>query len=320
MVAFDNLLRVGVNGISRISGKSGLTILIYHRVLPKPDPMLPDVPDAVMFAMHMSVISRFFRVQRLDQALAALQEGRLKSPTVAVTFDDGYADNLDVALPILRSFHIPATVFVAPGFLDGGIMFNDAVTEVFRKVPEGFFDLKPMGLGSWHIGDWTSRRLAAREVIMQVKYLSLDQRHFLIKQMLEMSGVELPDNLMLTTDQLLKLHESGVVIGAHTVNHPILAKLDDAAAELEIRSSKERLEKLLGEELLLFAYPNGKPGADYLQKHVQMVTNAGFRFALSTREGVARQSDSAWEFPRFGPWDRSSSRLLLRMLRAQLVS
>jgi peptidoglycan/xylan/chitin deacetylase (PgdA/CDA1 family) len=320
MTLFDKLVRTGIAGVSRICSKSGLVILIYHRVLPQPDPMLPDVPDAVMFSMHMSLISRFFRVLPLDSALTQLHSGRLESPAVAVTFDDGYADNLEVALPILRAFNIPATVFVAPGFLDGGIMFNDAITEIFRRVPTGLFDAQSLNLGAWRIDDWASRRLAAANVIRKVKYLPLDQRQLMIEKMLDLSGVDLPDDLMLTTNQLQRLYNSGVGIGAHTVNHPILAALDDDAAKCEIRSSKERLEQLLGEPLVLFAYPNGKPGVDYLQKHVQMVSDAGFRFAVSTREAVARKSDPVMEFPRFGPWDRTSSRLLLRMIRAQLLA
>lgn len=313
MTLLDSLVRTGIASVFRICRQSGLVVLIYHRVLPERDPMLPDVPDAAMFAMHMSVIARFFRVLPLAFALQELQAGRLKTPTVAVTFDDGYADNLEVALPILQSYAIPATVFVAPGFLDGGIMFNDAVTEIFRRLPNGRFDLQAYGLGAWSVSDWTSRRLAACQVILRIKYLPLEQRYILINQLLELSGLTLPDHLMLTTEQLRQLHGAGVAIGAHTVNHPILANLDDMVAEHEIRNSKTQLEQLLGEDVALFAYPNGKPGVDYLPKHVQMVSAAGFRFALSTREAVARQHHPLGEIPRFGPWDRSSYRLLLRM-------
>ena len=64
---------------------------------------------------------------------------------------DGYADNLEVALPVLQRFDVPATVFVAPGFLDGGLMFNDAITEIFRQAPAGWFDLQPFGLGGWQL-------------------------------------------------------------------------------------------------------------------------------------------------------------------------
>lgn len=320
MSSLDVLVRATIGGTSRLCRKPGLIVLIYHRVLAEPDPMLPDVPDAAMFAMQMAVASRFFRVAPLQQAVAELRQGLLPAPTVAVTFDDGYADNLDVALPILQRFGVPATVFVAPGFLDGGLMFNDAVTEIFRQAPAGIFDLQFFGLGLWQLDGWESRRQAAGKVIMQIKYLPLQERLHLVGQIAAMAAICLPDNLMLTGEQLRRLNQCELIdIGAHTVNHPILVRLDDAAAELEIRDSKLRLEKMLGESVELFAYPNGKPGTDYLPQHVKMVAKAGFRCAVSTRDAAARPHDPVLEIPRFGPWDRSPLRLLAHMSRALLL-
>lgn len=314
MNPIHRLTRAGIAGIARLGGKSGLMVLIYHRVLPAPDPMLPDVPDAAMFATQMSVIGHYFRVAPLRQALEELQQGRLPAPTVAVTFDDGYADNLDVALPVLQRFDVPATVFVAPGFLDGGLMFNDAITEIFRQAPAGLFDLQAFGLGSWQLDDWAGRRRAANKVTLQIKYRTLAERQSLIARLAQHAGATLPDTLMLSSEQLRRLNQSELIdIGAHTVNHPILARLDDAAAETEIRASKAQLEQLLGESIDLFAYPNGKPGTDYLPQHVLQVQRAGFRYALSTSEGVARSRKNLFEVPRLGSWDRTPLRFLARM-------
>lgn len=312
----DWLLRHCLDGMARLTRRSGLIVLIYHRVLPRPDPMMPDVPDQAMFAMHMSVISRFFRVAPLRQALFELQDGKLQVPTVAVTFDDGYVDNLEVALPILQKYSVPATVFVAPGFLDGGLMFNDAIIEIFRQAPAGNLCFSSIGHGDWSLSDWQSRRDAAAKVIMQVKYLPLARRQELISTMASLAGAKLPGNLMLSSEQLRQLHRAGICIGAHTVNHPILARLDDEAAAEEIGRSKMLLEQLLTDTVDLFAYPNGKPSVDYLPQHTQQAKEAGFCFAVSTRDAVARQTDPTYEIPRFGPWDRSAFRLLLRMSTA----
>lgn len=314
MSVIQQVVRASIAGVARLGGKSGLMVLIYHRVLPAPDPMLPDVPDAAMFTTQMSVISRYFRIAPLRQALDELQQGRLPAPTVAVTFDDGYADNLEVALPVLRRFDVPATVFVAPGFLDGGLMFNDAITEIFRQAPAGQFDLQAYSLGCWQLDDWPSRRHAANKVTLQIKYQTLAERQSLIAKLARHAGATLPDTLMLSSEQLRRLNQSELIdIGAHTVNHPILARLDDAAAETEIRASKAQLEQLLGESIDLFAYPNGKPCTDYLPQHVLQVQRAGFRYALSTSEGVARSRKNLFEVPRLGSWDRTTLRVLARL-------
>ncbi|MGZ3814607.1 MAG: polysaccharide deacetylase family protein, partial [Mucilaginibacter sp.] len=118
-----------------------------------------------------------------------------------------------------------------------------------------------------------------------------------------------------TTGQLKQLHQSGMEIGGHTVNHPILAKLDPKTAEKEILENKMFLENLLNTPLRYFAYPNGKPGTDYLSQHGQLIKDAGYQAALSTQWGVAQQTDDRWQLPRFTPWDNSPIKFMLRMIR-----
>jgi peptidoglycan/xylan/chitin deacetylase (PgdA/CDA1 family) len=104
-----------------------------------------------------------------------------------------------------------------------------------------------------------------------------------------------------------------MVIGAHTVNHPILAELDDAAAQREMRAGREGLEGLLDERVRLFAYPNGRPGVDYSPANVGAVRAAGFDAAFSTAWGAARRGCDMAQLPRFTPWDRTRVRFGLRM-------
>ena len=92
----------------------------------------------------------------------------------------------------------------------------------------------------------------------------------------------------MTSDQVRALHEAGMEIGGHTVNHPILARTDDSVSSVEIANGKEMLEGIIGGPVRLFAYPNGKPGRDYVRQHPEMVKRLGFDAAVSTAQSAPR--------------------------------
>lgn len=113
-------------------GTRGLSILVYHRVLPQADPLFPSIVDAERFSLQLELLRRCFNVLPLPEALARLRNGSLPPRAACITFDDGYADNEAVALPLLRQHGLHATFFIASGFLDGGRMWNDTVIEAVR--------------------------------------------------------------------------------------------------------------------------------------------------------------------------------------------
>src|SRR6185312_1183545 len=123
----------------------------------------------------------------------------------------------------------------------------------------------------------------------------------------------LPDNLMMTSEQVRVMHNSGMEIGGHTASHPILAQMENSAACADIATGKEMLEDITRAPVRFFAYPNGKPGRDYLPDHVRMVRKLGFDAAVSTAPGAARKGSDVYQLPRFTPWDRGTVRFTLRM-------
>src|SRR5580765_5766503 len=118
-----------------------LSVLAYHRVLAERDPLLSDVPSAAEFEHRMRWVKANFDVLPLGAAVRALREGRLPRRALSITFDDGYADNFGIALPILKRLGLPACFFVATSFLDGGCMFNDVVIGALRAAPGPDLDL-----------------------------------------------------------------------------------------------------------------------------------------------------------------------------------
>lgn len=298
--------------------RSRLAILIYHRVLPQPDPLFPGESDAETFDHQMRQLAGCFKIIPLLDAVQGLRQGTLPSRAACITFDDGYADNAEIALPILRKHGIPATFFVSTSFLDGGRMWNDTVIELIRRAPGDILDLSRMGLGQFEIGTIPQRRQAVYNVLGKLKYLPLELRRSRVEAMCALIPVIPSSNLMMTSDQIRVLHNAGMEIGGHTVNHPILARMENNAARAEIADGKEMLESIIRAPVRLFAYPNGKPGSDYLPDHVRMVKDLGFDAAVSTAHGAARTGSDLYQLPRFTPWDRGQVRFTLRMAQNML--
>jgi peptidoglycan/xylan/chitin deacetylase (PgdA/CDA1 family) len=131
------------NALSPGADRARLSILIFHRVLPKADPLFPDEVDAERFDHICAWVRQWFNVLPLPDAARRLREGSLPPRALAITFDDGYADNFDVALPILQRHGLVASFFVATGFIDGGRMWNDTLIESVRRA--GVDVLRPEG-------------------------------------------------------------------------------------------------------------------------------------------------------------------------------
>lgn len=292
-----------------------LSVLIFHRVLPEPDPLAPGEIDAERFATLCGWVRRWFNVLPLGEAAERLFCGDLPQRALAITFDDGYADNLTVAAPVLRAAGLPCTFFIATGFLDGGIMWNDRLIESVRRTRLDRLDLRQTGAPDVELplSSISERRQAVNRLIRHAKYLQPEARLQFVDEVVRRSEADLPADLMLTTTQLKELAGTPFDLGAHTESHPILAKLGFAEARREIEASRACLERLTNRRIALFAYPNGKPHQDYGADAVRAVREAGFAAAVSTSWGVSTRGTDRFQLARFTPWDRGRTRFAVRM-------
>jgi peptidoglycan/xylan/chitin deacetylase (PgdA/CDA1 family) len=300
--------------LSPAGAKGRLSILAFHRVLPQGDPLFPDIPDARRFRQILTWLKGWFNVLPLDAAVNRLSSGALPERAAAITFDDGYADNFTQALPLLREQGLPATFFVATGFLDGGRMWNDTIIEAIRRCNEDVVDLSAIGLPALPIASLAERRAAIERCIDALKYRPLSQRLANAEQVAVAARVKPPDDLMMTSAQVQALHSSGMQVGAHTVSHPILTRLSNDDARKEIAGSRAKLEEILDAPVPSFAYPNGKAGDDYAEEHAALVRELGFSYGVSTNPGAAGKGSDLMQLPRFTPWDRTSFRFGARLL------
>lgn len=305
--------------LSPAGKRARLLVLTYHRVVAQPDPMVPTEPDAQLFAAQMDWLQANCTVLSLPQAAEQLRAGTLPSRAACITFDDGYANNHEVAAPILLARGLPATFFIAIEAVRSGIMWNDLVIEATRRAGAQL-DLGFIDLGMFSLDSPATRSAAAFAVLDKLKYRSLNERWDVANDIYARATGEAAPRLMMTPQTVGDMARLGFDMGAHTVYHPILTTLPAPQAQREIEESAEWVERWTGRRPRSFAYPNGRPGRDYDASHVRMVAAAGFEVAVSTRWGCAKSGATLLELPRIAPWERSAGAFWQRLCKTHVAS
>lgn len=297
---------------SAVSGP--LSVLIYHRILEKPDPLLPYEITADEFRHDMKMLASRFRVLDVSEGIQRLREGTLPPYAVCITFDDGYRDNCTVASPILQEFGLRATFFIATGYLDNGRMWNDTLLEMLRAWPETPVDLTDWGVPLLPMQTLEQRRRTLATLFRWMRRIGVRGRAELLDRLQRELAKPLPNDLMMTAQHVRALADAGMGIGCHTETHPILTRISNRQALEEISVSRAQLEGLIDRPVRYFAYPNGVPGDDYNADHVEIVRQSGFEAAFSTAWGAANQASDLFQLPRFTPWDKTSAGFALRLI------
>lgn len=310
----DALRRVVLATLSPSGRPARLMILTFHQVPRDHDPMAPSLPHAAVFADQMRWLSMYCNILPLPDAAERLREGRLPARAACITFDDGYADNYDVAAPILEEIGLPATFFVTGGAVDQGIMWNDLVIEGIRQA-SGNINLTEFGFGIYRLTNDASQKAAISDIIAKLKYRELHSRWSIARSIFARATNDEPRRLMMTRDQVAALGAKGFDIGSHTIDHPILKELSAENARQEIEASRDWVADVTGRIPTTFAYPNGKPDIDFDNSHEQMACDAGYKVAVSTRWGAAKAGDSLFALPRFTPWERRKSAFWTRLVK-----
>ncbi len=230
-------------------------ILMYHRFPPE---------HRGNFERQCALLARQYTVVSLSEAARRLQGNESIADLAVITVDDGYADMHDVAFPILKKHGLPATLFVTTGFIDRtGWMPGDRVRHAFAHTGEESLQFTD-DQGAVHVFR-TEEPGAADRLRALLKHVPNRTRTKMLAALETQSTVDdprkIPDEYApCTWDQLRAMAENGISIGAHTVTHPILSRVEtDGDTEREILESKACIERELGKAADLFAYPNGTP-------------------------------------------------------------
>jgi peptidoglycan/xylan/chitin deacetylase (PgdA/CDA1 family) len=319
-------------------------VLIYHRVHPRPSPFMIDAVPPARFERQMRHLARAYRPLPLEELAARSRDGTVPRGAVAVTFDDGYADVEAHALPILERYGIPSTVFLVTGCVGTGrIPWHDEVLLAFQGTHRKEIRL-PVASGAPGTAPETKpergprperdpkrvyggpspplplsteaeRSRAAFLALALLKPLPEAERLAAVDALREeLGGVDpaAAAGLMLDWDRVRAMRRAGVRFGAHTVTHPILSRTTPERARDEVMQSKRAIEEALGEEVSLFAYPNGRPG-DFTEETVSLLRAGGFRAAVTTSFGANESGGDPFRFRRGTPWETDANRFALKL-------
>ena len=314
----NGLYRAGLTGaLAASSGylrrEAVFSICTYHRVNDNRDPFFPALPTQV-FDRQMQYIARHYVVLPVEDLVERMSRGSVPRNAVAITFDDGYRDNLTHAAPILARYHLPSTVFLATGFIaTGEVPWYDRLATALKLSARTHLAL-PSG------EDLSLETEAARVAALsrtQAYFKSCPETAF--RDELEvcldrLGGDDRPSakNAMLSWDDVHALRGLGFRIGAHTVSHPILSRVSLERARAEIIDSQRAIRAACGVTARAFAYPNGG-AADYTPAVVDLVRKAGFTCAVTTRFGVNTARTSPWELRRGQPWEEHLPTFALKL-------
>ena len=291
---------------ARILG--GALILGYHRVASVTSDDYEICVSPEHFAEHMNVVSRYAYPIHLSSLVQKLREGTLPPNSVAVTFDDGYADNLYQAKPILEKYGVPATVFVCTGYNGREFWWDELIRLVMSsdadpqklclEVGENRFygNNSKESLNRINLEDRKQFQHALYRFLLSLDMDNLNLALCEIREWAGLSSAEIKLPKAMNHAELLELDRGELIeIGSHTRNHPLLPKLSLQQQREEVVSGKRDLEAIFDKPIEGFAYPNGRATED-LKK---ILKEEGFSFACTSLHDVVRPGGDRFELTRF---------------------
>ncbi len=300
------LAQGGFSRIARSLKCGSPSILAFHGLREDHDRSLLDNSLHTKQSVFKNIcrhLAKNYKILPLAEIVDRLNAGdTMPDRSVALTFDDGYESNFQLAYPILQQLSLPATIFLTTGYIDRTehLWFHRLECALIntrcQSVTHGKSELK---LNS------TSARAHALTVLA-THLKSLPQEKIIsaleeIEARLEHSVSELPSVLRpLSWDQVREMRNSGLIdFGAHTHRHLILGRCNTETARFEITHSRDRMHAELGAAPKLHAHPNGQPG-DYDAETAMLVEEAGFIGAVTMSPGFAQKGGDAFTIPRYG--------------------
>ena len=283
-------------------------ILYYHRVNNDSDPFFPAI-STNLFEAEMRYVSRNYRVVGMTELLQRLEE-RSTEPVLAITFDDGYRDNYEIAYPILQQYGLPATIFLTTGSMDTGEpLWFERLALAMKKTRRTCIHLEVAQAQRIWLRTPAERLDGNARVFSVLRGLPDGERRQLVEDVLRQLAVgnaRERDRKMLAWDEVRRMHARRITFGGHTVDHPFLSRLTASEFRRQVCECKRRIEEELQAPADFFAYPSGRE-EDFGHTNRALVREAGYRAAVTTIWGVNNEVTDPFELRRGGPWEESAA-------------
>ncbi|AKU90664.1 polysaccharide deacetylase [Vulgatibacter incomptus] len=301
------------------AGGRRVNVVAWHRIVPDFEGMRRKVIPGMLtgiatFERQLEWLADNYHFATLDEAIALLSGAtRSERDLCVLTFDDGYSDFLEHALPVLRRYGAPAVVYAATGHVDSGEPFlHDRIYRLLRIA--GRDGLRPADLTAHPQAAATlAEAERAGEIVALERLLETRPRRTcqqvaeaLERRLGEDPRAASPDCRLMVWDELRSVRAAGVDIGAHTIDHVCLPNEAPAEVERQLGESRAKLEAELGCEVRHFAYPNGW----YSKESIELVARHGYRSAVTTEDRTNRLGQSPLVLSRKCVWEYTSRGLL----------
>jgi peptidoglycan/xylan/chitin deacetylase (PgdA/CDA1 family) len=302
------LARAGVLRAASVLATPGAAILMYHSVMDDPEEHGASfggiIHSTTVFAGQMEALARHYHPVALDD-LVEILAGRKSLPrrAVLVTFDDGYADNYEIAAPVLNRFGIPAAFYVVVNSITSGqLPWPIRVRHALLSTRKAIWT--DPAARRWPLDTAAERLDAFAAACLQCGRLAGEPQQeavVAIEKQLDSAPYAPQERLMMSWEQLHGLRKQGHVVGSHSLSHPNLAQLAAGEAEQELLNSKQKLEQQLSEPVWHFSYPNPVLDPHWTDETASLSQRAGYRTAVTARRGLVRQKENPLGLPRILP-------------------
>ncbi len=299
-------------------------VLKYHRMRPAGREVVSNQAGgefsagigARQFEAHLRLITRWFKpISMAEMGRAVAEKKALPDKAVALTFDDGYRDNYEVAYPLLKRYGVPASFFVCPGLIDSHQGFWwDEIYALVEKTRATELDveklIQDLGLppgrqdGVLSLLTGQQKISAGESLVAQGKRMSPHMLTIFLERLNEAFGVhgdsDLREHILMNWDEIREMHHDGMEIGSHTMTHPMLTQVSESVMRVELSDARVRLSEVLGAAPEGFVYPSGA----FSSTARNIVREAGHIYACTSQSGFIGGAADQYLLPRVNISDR----------------